>query len=265
VLLENKVAVIYGAGGEVGSAVARAFAHEGARLFLAGRHLSSIQPVAAGLTGADAAEVDVLNEAAVERHMDQVIEKAGRVDISFNAAGIRARRVEEHALQGVPLAEVPTESFDEPLDFYPRANFLTARAAVRRMLGGARSGVILMHTPQPARIGAPLVGGMGPAWAAMEALCRNLSAEYAARGIRAVCLRTTGLPETNTIDVVYGIHARAMGISSQDVRRFFESRTHHQRGTTLDDLSGGAVFLASDLASGVTGAVLNLTAGETGD
>jgi hypothetical protein len=68
-----------------------------------------------------------------------------------------------------------------------------------------------------------------------------------------------------TIDVVFGIHAKAQGTSTQDVRRFFESRTHHQRSTTLTDLSGAAVFLASDLASGFTGAVLNLTAGEAPD
>lgn len=264
-LLENKVAVIYGAGGAVGTAVAKAFFREGARLFLAGRHLASLQPVAAGITGADSAEVDVLDEAAVERHIDQVIRKAGHVDISFNAAGIAARRVEEQGMQGLPLAEVPAESFAEPLGFYPRANFLTSRAAVRRMLSGGRPGVVLMHTPEPARIGAPLLGGMGPAWAAMEALCRSLSAEYASRGIRAASIRSTGLPETDTMSVVYGIHAKAMGISSQDVQRFFESRTHHQRSTTLSDLAGAAVFLASDLASGFTGAVLNLTAGETAD
>lgn len=264
-LLENKVAVIYGASGAVGSAVAKAFAGEGARLFLAGRHLASVRAMAAGIEGADPAEIDVLDEAAVERHMEHVIGRAGHVDISFNAAGIPARRVEQQGMQGLPLAEVPAESFDEPLAFYPRANFLTARAAVRRMISGARPGVILMHTPQPARIGAPLLGGMGPAWAAMEALCRSFSAEYASRGIRAACVRTTGMPETATIDVVFGIHAKAMGISAQDVQRLFESRPHHQRSTTLSDLTGAAVFLASDLASGFTGAVLNLTAGETAD
>jgi NAD(P)-dependent dehydrogenase (short-subunit alcohol dehydrogenase family) len=265
VLLKNKVAVIYGAGGAVGSAVAKAFACEGATLFLTGRHLPSVQAVAAGINGADAAEVDVLDEAAVERHMDDLIGKAGHLDISFNAAGIPARRVDQTGMQGLPLAEMPAKSFDEPLGFYPRANFLTARTAVQRMLSGGCPGVVLMHTPQPARIGAPLIGGMGPAWAAMEALCRGLSVEYASRGIRTVCLRTTGLPETDTIDVVFGIHAKAMGISSQDVQRLFESRPHHQRSTTLSELTGAAVFLASDLASGVTGAVLNLTAGETAD
>jgi NAD(P)-dependent dehydrogenase (short-subunit alcohol dehydrogenase family) len=63
-------------------------------------------------------------------------------------------------------------------------------------------GGILMHTPEPARIGVPLLGGMAPAWAAVEALCRSFSAEFAAQGIRAVCLRTTGLPETETIKII---------------------------------------------------------------
>ena len=268
-LLENKTAVIYGAGGAVGGAIARAYAKEGARLFLAGRNLAAVKAVATEIEEAggqaEAEELDVIHEGSVEKHLDRVVEKAGSVAISFNAIGIPARRVEEQGMQGLPLVEVPVESFVEPLAVYPRAHFLTARAAVRRMLGKNRPGVVLMHTPEPGRIGAPLLGGMGPAWAALEALCRSFSAEYAARGIRAVCIRTTGLPETATIDIVFNIHAKAMGISAEEVQRFFESRTHTQRSTSLADLAGAAVFLASDLASGFTGSVLNLTAGETAD
>jgi len=137
VVLENKVAVIYGAGGGVGSALARAFAREGARLFLAGRHLANIQPIAAEMNGADAAQVDVLDEESVERHMDQVIGKAGQVDISFNAAGIAARRVEEYGMQGLPLAEF----YDELVT--------TQRAFYRKHLGWRRvmntAGVIARH------------------------------------------------------------------------------------------------------------------------
>ena len=93
---------------------------------------------------------------------------------------------------------------------YMHSHFLTARAAVRRMVE-KRSGVILMHTPNPARLGMSLKGGMGPAWA-MEAFNRNLSAEFAAHGIRAVCIRSTGLPETHTVDVVFGLIAKRLGI-----------------------------------------------------
>jgi enoyl-[acyl-carrier-protein] reductase (NADH) len=127
------------------------------------------------------------------------------------------------------------------------------------------SGVILMHTPEPARIGLPLVGGMGPAWASMEALTRSLSAELAARGLRAVCLRSSGIPETSTIDVVFDLHARALGIGRMDFLKLVESRSHRQRSTSLADLTGAAVFLASDAAAGITGTVVNLTGGLAAD
>src|SRR5205814_2867398 len=85
-MLENKVAVIYGAGGGIGSAVARAFAHEGAKLFLAGRHLAPVEAVAKEVVSAggsaEAAEVDALNERAVDGHLQSLIDRAGRVDIS---------------------------------------------------------------------------------------------------------------------------------------------------------------------------------------
>jgi enoyl-[acyl-carrier-protein] reductase (NADH) len=121
--------------------------------------------------------------------------------------------------------------------------------------------VILMHTPEPARLGAPLVGGMGPAWAAMEALNRNLSAEFASHGIRAVCLRSTGLPETHTIEVVFDLHAKAMGISREQFQAFIDSMSDRRRSSTLAEVANAAVFLASDLASGMTGTVANLTGG----
>ena len=124
-----------------------------------------------------------------------------------------------------------------------------------------KSGVIMMHTPEPARLGAPLVGGMGPAWAAMEAFNRNLSAEFASHGIRAICLRSSGLPETHTIDVVFGLHAKALGISREQFRGFVEGMSHRKRSTTLAEVADAAAFLASDKASGMTGTVANLTGG----
>ena len=133
-------------------------------------------------------------------------------------------------------------------------------AAARHMVEN-RSGVILIHTPEPARLGAPLVGGMGPAWAAMEAFNRNLSAEFASHGVRAVCLRSTGLPETHTIEVVFGLHAKAMGISREQFLAFVEGMTHRKRSSTLAEVANAAVFLASDMASGMTGTVANLTGG----
>jgi NAD(P)-dependent dehydrogenase (short-subunit alcohol dehydrogenase family) len=258
-LLEKKNAVIYGAGGAVGGAVAHAFAHAGAKVFLTGLNLGSVEKVAGDIVAeggvAEAAQVDVLDEEAVERHASSVVKKAGSIDISFNAAGIP-----QPGIQGILLAELSADSFSTPIAFYTRAHFLTARAAARRMVE-KHSGVILMHTPEPARIGAPLVGGMGPAWAAMEALNRDLSAECAAQGIRTICIRSSGLPETRTIDVVFGLHAKTIGIPPEQFRSIIEGMTHRKRSSTLAEVANAAVFLASDQASGMTGTVANLTGG----
>jgi NAD(P)-dependent dehydrogenase (short-subunit alcohol dehydrogenase family) len=205
-LLKDKVAVIYGAGGAIGCAVAKRFAREGAKVYLTGRRLEPLSALADLISShggvADAAQVDALDEAAVEAHIASVVEKAGRIDVSFNAI----TPVPQPGTQGIPIAELPVDNFLAPINLYLRTQFLTARAAARRM-ARAGSGVILMNTPEPARIGAALVGGMGPAWAAMEALSRNLSAEFASNGVRSVVLRSTGMPETQTIDVVFGLHA----------------------------------------------------------
>jgi NAD(P)-dependent dehydrogenase (short-subunit alcohol dehydrogenase family) len=158
-LLANKNAVIYGAAGATGSAVARAFAREGARVFVTGRDIGAVKSLAteivAGGGVAEAATVDALDEGAIEDHLAGVVASAQQIDISYNAIGLP-----QTGLQGIPLIELPSDSFVLPLATYGRSHFLTARAAARRMTKQG-CGVIMMHTPEPARFGAALVGGMG--------------------------------------------------------------------------------------------------------
>src|SRR6266498_1679753 len=193
-ILKDKVAVIYGAGGAIGGAVARAFAQEGAELFLTGRLRAPVEAVAKDIVSAggsaEAAEVDALDEQAVDRHLQSVIEKAGRVDISFNAVGSPDANV-----LGVPLVELDVEQFSLPITSYTRSYFLTARLAARRMVPN-KSGVIMTVTTLHSRTGLPLVGGYGAAQAAKEALTRDLSAELAPQGIRVVGLRPQAMPES---------------------------------------------------------------------
>jgi NAD(P)-dependent dehydrogenase (short-subunit alcohol dehydrogenase family) len=257
-LLENKNAVIYGAAGAVGATVASAFAREGARVFLTGRNPYALNRIAEEIRAAggaaESAEVDALDEHAVTSHLDGVIDKA-TIDISFNAIGIK-----QNGIQGTPLTELALENFAWPINTYAQAHFLTARAAARHMIA-QKSGVILMHTPEPARLGIPLVGGMSPAWAAMEALNRAFSAEWAPHGVRAVCLRTTGMEETPEIDVVYGLHAKAYGITVKEFAATMAGNSQRKRATTLAELAEVAVFVASDRAAAMTGTVANLTGG----
>src|SRR5262249_54103614 len=130
-LLQNKNAVIYGGGGAIGGAVARAFAREGAKVFLAGRTLAKLDAVAREISAAggavETAQVDALDEQTVEKHLDAVINQVGGIDISFNAVGF-------NEIQGIPLIDLSLEDFILPITVWSRTVFLTSRAAARRMV-----------------------------------------------------------------------------------------------------------------------------------
>jgi NAD(P)-dependent dehydrogenase (short-subunit alcohol dehydrogenase family) len=257
-LLKNKIAVVYGAGGDIGASVARAFAREGAKLFLSGRTLPKVEAVAADIIGqggvAEAAQVDALDEQAVDKYVGAVAEKAGAIDISFNATSI-ARAVPKS-----PLLELSAADFALPITTYTQTNFLTARSAARRMVT-RRSGVILTITGTPGRMGFTNVGGTSPGYAAVVALTRTLSAELGPQGIRVVCLMPNAMPETATIRESFARYAKAAGVTPAEFQARFESMTHLRRLTTLEEFANVAVFMASDHASAVTGTVVNLSAG----
>ena len=210
-MLLDKIAIIYGAGGSIGSTVAETFAREGAKVFLTGHSKSNVDKVAKKINAeggfAEAAQVDALDEKAVEEHLKMVVEKVGRVDISFNAVGIPSTNI-----IGVPLAEMDVDLFSLPIATYTRSYFLTARMAARHMVAN-KSGVIMRVTAIPSRTGIPLLGGYGPAMAAMEALTRELSAELAPHGIRVVGLRPQAMPETRTIKEASSLAPRHLGMT----------------------------------------------------
>lgn len=262
-MLTGKVAVVYGAGGAIGSAVASAFAAEGAAVYATGRQLAPVKVVAkdiaSGGGSAAAAEVDTLDESAVETHLQSVIDAAGRIDIAFDAVGIS-----NTSILGVPLVELDVEQFSLPIATYTRSYFVTARAAARRM-AATGSGVILTVTALHARTGIALVGGFGPAMAAKEALTRDLSAELAPLGIRVVGLRPQAMPETATIREAYEPRAAALGTSWEEWQELLASKTHPRRLMTLAELAHMAVLMASDRASGMTGTIVNLTMGSLDD
>jgi NAD(P)-dependent dehydrogenase (short-subunit alcohol dehydrogenase family) len=262
-MLKDEVAVIYGAGGAIGSAVARAFAREGAKLFLTGRSLAPVEVVAKEVVSAggsaEAAEVDALDEQAVDKHLQAVIDKAGRLDISFNAVGIPDTKI-----LGLPLVELEVEQFSMPITAYTTSYFLTARLAARHMIPN-KSGVIMTVTALHSRTGIPLVGGYGPAMAAKEALTRDLSAELAPQGIRVVGLRPQGMPETGTLKEAFEPRAKASGMTWEQFQEFLASRNHPRRLMTLVEMANVAVFMASDKASGMTGTTVNLTMGSLDD
>jgi NAD(P)-dependent dehydrogenase (short-subunit alcohol dehydrogenase family) len=261
-LLEHKTAVIYAAGGAIGGAVARAFAREGARLFLTGRNLAKVDAVAKEIVAAggvaEPAAVDALDEQAVQEHLETVVERAGGVDISFNAIGPGP------APDRIALTELGGDAFARPIAFYTSSNFITATAAARHM-SGQGSGVIVTLTAVPGRMPARLIGGQAPAWAAVEAFSRSLALEMGPAGIRVVCLRSHAIPETPLIEANLASAGPAAGLSPAQFQAILEQGTLLKRLPTLAEVADTAAFIASDHAGAMTAAVVNLSAGSITD
>ena len=262
-ILKNKVAVIYGAGGAIGGAVARVFAREGAKVFLTGRRQAAVEAVAKDIVAAGGsavgAEVDALDEQAIDKHLQFVIDKEGRFDISFNAIGIPAAEI-----LGVPLTKMDAAQFSRPIAGYTTSYFLTARLAAKHMVP-KKSGVIMTVTALPSRKGTPLNGGYGPAQAAKEAMTRDLSYELALQGVRVVGLRPHGIPETSTMREVFESKAKTSSMTWEQFWQYLANDTHARRMMTLEDVANTAAFVASDKASGLTGTIVNLTMGSLDD
>src|SRR5215208_5278772 len=196
-LLDGKNAVIYGGGGAIGGAVARVFAREGARVFLAGRTEAKLDTVAEDIRAAggavETAVVDALDAEQVDEHADAVAAEAGGIDVSFNL-------ISHGDVQGTPMAEMEPEDYVGPVATAVRTNFLTTRAAVRHMAGRG-GGVILMFGGEGDPPRGYHLGSLQTAFHAMEAMRRQLAVECGAQGIRTVTLRTGGVPESIRSDV----------------------------------------------------------------
>ncbi len=220
---------------------------------MTGRNLKKVEAVADEIRAAggkaEAAHVDALDEAAIEKHLSDVEASAGSVDISFNAVGIPNTKI-----LGVPLVELDVEQFSLPITAYTTSYFLTARLAARHMIP-KKSGVIMTVTALHSRTGLPVVGGYGPAQAAKEALTRALSAELAPQGIRVVGLRKEG----------YKPRAKASGMTWEQWQEYLANKTHPRRVMRLEEMANLAVFMASDKASGMTGTTVNLSMGSLDD
>jgi 3-oxoacyl-[acyl-carrier protein] reductase len=246
-LLEGKNAVIYGAAGSIGGAVARAFAGEGARVFLAGRTRETLDAVAGQIRsaggGADTAVVDALDERAVDEHADAVAAAAGGIDISLNATT-------HPSAHGKPIAEMELEDFTNEVTVAVSTTFLTARAAARHMIRQG-SGVILVFGGTGPPLRNYYIGGTQVALGAIDLMRRQLAAELGPHGIRVVTLRTGGVPES----IPETSSARA------EIERMIVADTMLGRAATLEDVGNVAAFVASDRARTMTGATANISCG----
>ncbi len=244
-LLENKVCVIYGAGGSIGGAIARGFSREGARVFLAGRTPSTLDQVADDIRAhggqANTAVLDALDETQVHSAITAVIEAAGHIDVSVNVIGLSDVQT--------PLMDISVGDFLQPIMTAMRTQFLTTKAAARHMIL-RKSGVILQFGgggPQT----QPGLGGFKIALDAMEGLRRQWAWELGEHGIHVVTLKTGGIGESIPADVAGREHIIDHLLPTTLLKRL----------ATLADVGHVAAFLASDLAQSITATEMNISCG----
>lgn len=219
--------------------------------------------IAAAGGRAETAQVDALDEQAVARLVEAVVDRAGSLDVSVNAVGI------DNGEQGIPLIELSAEEYGLPIEQYTRTQFVTAKAAAWHMKAQG-SGVILSLSIPLAGRPVAFGGCFGQAFAAIENLARQLAAELGPHGIRVVCLRPTGVPETaahlgSHIRGIWGRAAERLGVPFERFLDMVADGSALQRPLTVDDIGGAATLLASDQASGITATVANVSGGAVAD
>jgi 3-oxoacyl-[acyl-carrier protein] reductase len=263
-ILHGKHAVVFGAGGSIGAAVAKEFAAEGAEVFLAGRTKANVEDVTKQITAdggrAQAAVIDALDDAAVNEYIESIVEQTGSIDIVFNAVGPLAKEYGN----GKNAVDLEIEELMVPLTTVVKSQFITARAAARHMVK-QHSGVIIFLTGSPARGHVEGATAIGAAFGAIESLTENLAVEVGPAGVRVVCLRTTANTDSRTIQQTMDALASKMNVTKDQMITRIAGLNFLKVPARVSDTAKSAVFLASDLARMLTGTVVNSTAGAAAD
>lgn len=250
---EDKVVLITGAAGAIGSAAARRFASEGAHVVILDRDRARAAEVADMLgqdgTQALAVTADVSSEAEVDRATAEAMARFGRLDVLFNNAGISGKVA--------PVYELSVEDWDEIIAVNLRGIFLVQRAALRAMIAGRIRGSVVNMSSSMAGWDV-LAGGAGYAASkhAVLGLTRIAALDAARHGIRvnAIC---PGVIETRL-----GVPAGDEAAYRAGIQRFAD-RIPLRRIGEPDDVAAVVAFLASDDARHVTGAGWLIDGGQT--
>jgi NAD(P)-dependent dehydrogenase (short-subunit alcohol dehydrogenase family) len=234
-LLNKRTAIVHGGSGAIGSAVAQAYAREGAEVHLTGRRRDPLEEVAHRIRdaggAAQVAVLDVVDREAVDRHAAEVADRSGGIDVCFDATF-------NDDIQGTPLVEMTVGDLMQPVTKAVTSTYHVATAASRHMVERG-SGVILAMGG--GREAIPNLGGSHVAWAAVAGLCRQLAAELGPQGVRVAWLLSPGSPKPGEPD--------------EDADGLLPRRP------TFDEVANAAVYAASDWAATMTATEINLTGG----
>jgi 3-oxoacyl-[acyl-carrier protein] reductase len=255
-LLQNKNALVYGGGGLLGGAIARAFANAGAHVFVTGRHISPVKKLVGEILAsggkAEAAEVNALDQQAINNHIEGLAARFGAVDISFNAIGIGSP-------PNTLMINLSLDEFLDPINLAMKSQFLTATAAARVMVKQG-SGVILSITSTAGGTAYPMLGPYGPIQSAIESFSRSLASELGPYGVRVVNIRSGGSPDSGTF---VNAMAQIGEVVTNNILKKLADDTMLKMLPMVADIANVSVFLASDKANKITGTTIDVTCGTT--
>jgi 3-oxoacyl-[acyl-carrier protein] reductase len=251
--MNGKNILVFAATGAIGSEVARAFAREGAHVWISGRNAATLESVANSINAEGGKVtvdvVDATSPEAVDTYVDRVATTAGRIDGVFNAIGGRPVDL------GYPekVVNLDLEQFMIPLQVILGSTFLTSKAA-GKYLTQQGSGSIVTLSATLSGMAAPFMAGISATCSAIEGLTRSLAGEFGPAGVRVNCVRGSGMPETRTIQET-GAGYMELGYPVP------MALPPLGRPITVAETASTAAFLMSDHASGMTGQVVTVCAG----
>jgi 3-oxoacyl-[acyl-carrier protein] reductase len=240
--LDGKTALVTGATGGIGAAIARALYHAGAKVALSGRQVDKLDALAAEL--GDRAVViacDLAKKDEVAKLIDAAIAKLGRVDILVNNAGLTKDNL---------FMVMKDEQWDDVIAVNLTSTFMLMRAASRAMVRNKTGfGRIINISSVSGFIGNPGQGNYAASKAGMVGMTKSLAREVANRGITANCIApgfiktamTSVLNDKQMDSIMGAIPAGRMG--------------------TADEIAAAALFLASVEASYITGQTIHVNGG----
>lgn len=253
-LLDAKNVLVFAATGAIASGFAHRAAREGAHVYLSGRNEAKLKEIASSIRadGGNATidVVDATDAAAVGAYVERVAQASGHIDVVFN--GIGGRPVD----LGYPELSTTTslEHFMIPLNVVVGSQFLTAREAGKYMMKQGSGSIVILSATLSGMTAANMAG-ISAACGAVEALTRALAGEFGPAGVRVNCVRGSGMPETRTIQETGAGQVALTGKPPQMMLPPLGRRI------TVAETASAAAFLASDLASGMTGQVVTVCAG----
>jgi NAD(P)-dependent dehydrogenase (short-subunit alcohol dehydrogenase family) len=249
--LEGKIAVVTGGSRGIGEAIALAFAREGARLVIASRKQEQLDQAAERINEACGRDA-VRARACHTGDPDQISDLIGWTEAELGLPEVLVNNAATNPYFG-PLIDAPMPAWDKTFEVNLKGYFYISRLLAKRLLAAKRPGSIINVTSVLGQVAAPLQGVYGMTKAAVISMTRTLALELGKAGIRVNAL-APGLVNTRL--------AAAL-INNPELTRFFTDRAPLGRYAEPEEITGAAVFLASEESAYVTGQTLALDGGFT--